>query len=243
MPQPLIGIIASREEIPDFLPHVFAVMQGDAVAVHQAGGVPLCIPPLIDDGQAEKLAARLDGLYLAGGGDVSARYSPGVENNLLEYTDEERDRVELALLRAALARDIPVLAICRGLQVLNVALGGTLVDDLSTRLPDVIKHKVEKGEALDASSHTISLVAGSRLATIYDKLLLQVNSFHHQGIFTLGLGLTPIAAAPDGLIEAVEHPDYRFCLGVQWHPEYSIGCEPGIEKIFSAFIAACGQRL
>jgi putative glutamine amidotransferase len=181
-------------------------------AIERAGGRPLLIPPS-QDGIAETLDA-VDGLLFSGGSDLD----PGLyEQEPHEETVgvvRERDRAELALLEAALARDMPVLAVCRGSQVLNVARGGDLVQ----HLPDVVgdeKHKHTPGTFAD---HGVTLEGGTRLAALLGERA-PVKSHHHQGFGRVGKGLRVAAYADDGTIEAVEDPSHRFALGVLWHPE------------------------
>jgi gamma-glutamyl-gamma-aminobutyrate hydrolase PuuD len=190
-----------------------ALVPADYVrAVERAGGRPLLVPPA-EDGVAETLDA-VDGLVFSGGADLDpALYGQEPHPETLGV-GEQRDRAELALLEGALARDMPVLAICRGSQVLNVARGGDLVQ----HLPEVVgdeKHKHTPGTFAD---HDVSLEEGTRLADILGDRA-PVKSHHHQGFGRVGEGLRVAAHAEDGTIEAVEDPSHRFALGVLWHPE------------------------
>jgi putative glutamine amidotransferase len=164
-------------------------------AVERAGGRALLVPP--DAGSVDETLARLDGIVFSGGEDLG-------EN-------EARDRGELALLRAALERDVPVLAICRGVEVLNVVRGGDLVQ----HLPDVVGHEEHRAVLGDFSEHGVRVDPSSRIG----ELSGVVKSHHHQGIGRVGDGLREIAWAEDGTIEALEDPDARFVVGVLWHPE------------------------
>jgi len=190
-----------------------ALVPADYVrAVERAGGRALLVPPS-DDGVDETLDA-LDGLILSGGSDLDPElYGQEAHAETSDVT-RKRDTAELALLEAALERDMPVLAICRGSQVLNVARGGDLVQ----HLPDVIgdeKHKHTPGTFAD---HDVSVEDGSRLASVLGERA-PVKSHHHQGFGKVGQGLRVVAHADDGTIEAVEDPTHRFALGVLWHPE------------------------
>ncbi|HEY5661743.1 MAG TPA: gamma-glutamyl-gamma-aminobutyrate hydrolase family protein [Gaiellaceae bacterium] len=181
-------------------------------AVQRAGGRPLLVPPS-EDGIDETLAA-LDGIVFSGGSDLDPELYDQEPHEETTGIHPERDRAELALLQAALACDMPVLAVCRGSQVLNVARGGDLVQ----HLPDVVgdeKHKHTPGTFAD---HDISLEAGTRLAELLGEHA-PVKSHHHQGFGQVGDGLRVAAYAEDGTIEAVEDPARRFALGVLWHPE------------------------
>jgi putative glutamine amidotransferase len=181
-------------------------------AIERAGGRPLLVPPS-DDGIEETLDA-VDGLLFSGGSDLDPELYDQEPHDETLGIHPERDRAELALLEAALARDMPVLAVCRGSQVLNVARGGDLVQ----HLPDVVgdgKHKHTPGMFAD---HDVTLEDGTRLASLLGDHA-PVKSHHHQGFGRVGDGLRVAAHAEDGTIEAVEDPDRRFALGVLWHPE------------------------
>jgi gamma-glutamyl-gamma-aminobutyrate hydrolase PuuD len=181
-------------------------------AVERAGGRPVLIPPS-EDGVEETLGA-VDGIVFSGGSDLDPELYDGEPHEQTFGIVPERDRAELALLEAALARDMPVLAVCRGSQVLNVARGGDLVQ----HLPDVVgddKHKHTPGAFAD---HDVTLEPGTRLAELLGDRAA-VKSHHHQGFGRLGEGLRVAAHAEDGTIEAVEDPSHRFALGVLWHPE------------------------
>ena len=181
-------------------------------AVERAGGRPLLVPPS-EDGVEETLAA-LDGIVFSGGSDLDPELYDQEPHDETTGIHPERDRAELALLQAALARDMPVLAVCRGSQVLNVARGGDLVQ----HLPDVVgdeKHKHTPGTFAD---HDITLESGTRLGALLGDHA-PVKSHHHQGFGRVGDGLRVAAYADDGTIEAVEDPERRFALGVLWHPE------------------------
>jgi gamma-glutamyl-gamma-aminobutyrate hydrolase PuuD len=194
-------------------------------AVERAGGRPLLVPPS-EDGVEETLDV-LDAVIFSGGSDLDpAAYGqdPHPETTGVE---EERDRAELGLLQAALARDMPVLAVCRGSQVLNVALGGDLVQ----HLPDVVgdhKHKHTAGAYAD---HDVQLIEGTRLASLLGGHA-PIKSHHHQGFGRLGDGLREAARAEDGTVEALEDPSRRFTLGVLWHPEAGEDM-----RLFEAFVA------
>jgi len=211
-------------------------------AVRRAGGVPVVLPPLLGEGEAAPLLSRLDGLLLSGGWDLSPHWYGGEESPLVEGVDRERDRMELALAREALRAGRPVLAICRGLQVLNVALGGILYLDIRAQVPGALAHRPTEGQPPDATAHPVRLEAGSRLASILGEGEVLVNSFHHQAARDVGKGLVVTARAPDGIVEAVEHPAHPFCIGVQWHPEIAPGDRGRMERLFAAFVEAAGGR-
>ena len=169
------------------------------------------------DGLPEALD-RCDGVLLTGGADVD----PAEYGEPIQHPSVEVDAYELALARAALERDLPLLAICRGAQVLNVAAGGTLVQDIPTQHPTTIAHSIERPK--DALVHDVILESGTGLAALlHDRLSadgrMRVNSRHHQSVRDVAAGFVISAVAPDGIVEAIERPAARFCLGVQWHPE------------------------
>jgi putative glutamine amidotransferase len=181
-------------------------------AVERAGGRPLLVPPS-DEGIEETLDA-LDGLVLSGGADIDPEVYGAEVHPATDGVRPERDRAEIALLRAALERDMPVLAVCRGSQVLNIAQGGDLVQ----HLPEVVgdeKHKHTPGVFGD---HDVDLLPGTRLQRVLGEHA-PVKSHHHQGYGRLGEGLREAARADDGTVEAIEDPSRRFALGVLWHPE------------------------
>ena len=182
----------------------------------------------------EQLLGAVDGLVLTGGGDVDPQIYG--ENSLpsMGSIDPKRDHFELEITRRALEAGKPVLAICRGHQVLNVAAGGTLIQDTTSQVPEAIKHR--QSAPIYYPSHTVRVKEGSRLHGIFGKGELGVNTSHHQAVKDLGEGLVATAWAPDGVIEAMELPGDVFVLGVQWHPERMIDGE--MLKIFQAFIAA-----
>jgi putative glutamine amidotransferase len=181
-------------------------------AVERAGGRPLLVPPLEDT--VEETLDVLDGLVLSGGADVDPRSYGSTHHPETRATQPGRDRAELALLRAALSRGLPVLAICRGMQLLNVLHGGTL----HQHLPEFVGHTGHRERHGMFSSHDVRLQPGSRLATLLGDRV-EVRSSHHQGIEQLGQGLEAVGWAEDGAIEAIEDPTARFALGVLWHPE------------------------
>jgi putative glutamine amidotransferase len=194
-------------------------------AVEKAGGRPLLVPPS-EDGVEETLDV-LDAVIFSGGSDLDPTAYGQDPHPETTGVEEDRDRAELALLQAALARDMPVLAVCRGSQVLNVALGGDLVQ----HLPDVVgddKHKHTPGVYAD---HDVDLVPGTRLGALLGDHA-PIKSHHHQGFGRLGDGLREAARAEDGTVEALEDPSRRFTLGVLWHPEAGEDM-----RLFEAFVA------
>ena len=207
-------------------------------AVERAGGAPVLLAPGLDDA----LRKRMDGLLLSGGGDVDpARYGEPRHPKTGDVS-EARDELEIELVRRAVSSGLPVLAICRGVQVLNVALGGSLIQDIPSETGSRIIHS--QPEPRDAATHRVGLIEEtSRLGGITGATELVVNSFHHQAIKRPGHGLRAVARAEDGIIECVEPTEGdAFLLGVQWHPEEMIELDAASRSLFSAFVAASAAR-
>ena len=211
---PLIGITAYAEQLQFGawnVPSAFAPLTYIR-AIEHAGGRPLLVPPAAH-GLEETLDA-VDGLVFSGGSDIDPAAYGADPHPETDGVRPERDRAELALLEAALARDMPVLAVCRGMEVMNVARGGDLVQ----HLPDVVGHDRHRHTPGSFADHDVDLKPGSRLADVLGERA-PVKSYHHQGVGTLGAGLVEAAWADDGTIEGIEDPSRRFALGVLWHPE------------------------
>ena len=231
--RPVVGITLGDGDRPGYL-----VMREDYVrSVERSGAIPLLLPAQPPENAAAVLD-RLDGLVLSGGIDVDPSLYGRAPHPKLGRVDRGRDDFELALTREALARDLPILAICRGHQVLNVATGGTLVQDIPSELKGAVTH--DAAGRRTRRSHAVEVVEASRLAGILGAGTLSVNSFHHQAIDELGAGLSVSARCPgDGLIEGVEMKARAFVIGVQWHPE-SFWNEPqSFQGLFDAHVAAC----
>ena len=217
-----------------------------AQAIVQAGGVPLLIP-LIEPGDGlKRLLGLCQGLLLAGGGDIAPAEYGSADGHLVRGVDGLRDRVELHLARWALGT-MPVLGICRGIQLLNVAAGGTLLEDIPSQVGNAIPHQTPSALSPATLRHAVSVVARSRLAEalgLADGQLEKtpVNSTHHQAVRRLAPGFVATAVAPDGVIEAIEHQGCGpFTCGVQWHPERLVPGYRAMEALFASFVRACGS--
>lgn len=214
--------------------------------IYAAGGMPIPLPTL-PGADVDEILSSLDALLLSGGGDVNPQHWGEAPHEKLGVVDDDRDAFEMALFHTALARDLPVLGICRGSQVMAVAAGGSLWQDLPSQYHSAINH--HQPDARHIPTHTVEVTAGSLLARILQPdagesgapLTLHVNSFHHQAAKSYGTLLSAIAASTDGLPEALVAPGATFVLGVQWHPEEMAETDPLQARLFSALIdAACG---
>lgn len=247
--RPLIGIttqtLHSIDGIPEGLPSSWMMNQRYLYAVAAAGGVPVMVPLMVDDRAAlREIYLRLDGILIPGGVDMDPATFGDGPHAALGRIDADRDTVELEFTRWAIADRKPLLGLCRGAQVINVALGGTLYQDLASEYPGAIKHDYfpTAGYSRDHLAHTVEVKAGSRLAGVTGESVVRVNSMHHQGIHRLGEGLIATALAPDGLIEAVESPNGQFLVGVQWHPESLMDHDRAMHDLFSSFTETAASR-
>jgi putative glutamine amidotransferase len=238
MTRPLIGITARHVPTTQGLPAV-QILRAYVTAIVDAGGAPILIPPDLPEDGWRTLLDRLDGILFSGGADIGLEHFDGEPHPAVEV-ESARDAIELPLLRAAVDGDRPFLGICRGFQVMNVALGGTLYTHILDQHPNALQHDNAEGRPRTYLAHPVRIEAGTRLAEILGLPLVQVNSLHHQGIRDLAPTLKATALAPDGLIEGIELPDHRFALAVQWHPEWMTSHEE-MRKLFRAFVAAAGK--
>jgi putative glutamine amidotransferase len=241
--RPLIGCSTYRRTLGDTQPiDMYGLMATYTEAVRAAGGLPVLIPLGLADKEWLALMERLDGILLPGGGDIApAIYAGDETDQTVRSIDPERDELELWLARHAAANDVPLLAICRGLQVVNVALGGTLWEDIYSGMPGAIVHDYNRRNERDYLAHEVQVEHGSRLAYVLETNgSIRVNSLHHQGIRQLAPGLMPVAWAPDGLVEAVEMRAHRFALAVQWHPEAMLERDARMHRLFRGLVAAAG---
>lgn len=209
-------------------------------AILSAGGMPVILPPTRDESLLREVLARMDGLLLSGGGDVNPACYGAARSSLCGHSNALRDGMELTLTAAALERDMPLLAICRGIQILNTARGGRLYQDVAAEFGTALKHPDQEHAA--EKVHDVYVERGCLLAKITGREILGVNSRHHQAISVPGSGLTVNARAADGLIEAVSMEDHHFVLGLQWHPESLCSYCEDAQTIFKAFVDACGKK-
>ncbi len=243
MTLPVIGITGRTDQSarPPNLP-LFAITPTYVQAVELGGGAPVVIPPHQEEAKLRAIFEHLNGLLLSGGGDILPAQFGEEDSGLLWLVDERRDRTELALAQWALAEGLPLLAICRGIQVLNVAAGGTLIQDIPTQVPNALPHSTVAGRPKSSVVHTVEVAATSRLAALVGAGELGVNSSHHQAVKVVGAGLVVTARAPDGIIEGLEAPAHPFCVGVQWHPEAMVESHPVMRRLFEALAEAAQAR-
>jgi putative glutamine amidotransferase len=206
-------------------------------AIRRAGGVAVLLPP----GQANPSdwLERVDGLLLAGGGDVDPQHYQGQAHETIYNLDAERDTTELALARMIVETGFPSLCICRGMQVLNVALGGTLHEHLPDAVGETINHRLPPREP---TPHPISVKPESKLAGILGETEFRAASWHHQALRDVAPELRVSAVAPDGTVEAVEMPEHPWLIAVQWHPEITAHTSPIQQRLFDAFVQTAAAR-
>jgi putative glutamine amidotransferase len=242
--RPIVGLATQTQEaIPGELPRVWIMGQKYVRVLCSAGALPWLIPLVVDDEPTLRaIYERLDGVFLTGGVDVDPSQYGECRLGCCQETDLARDWTEGRLIRWAMEDRKPLMGVCRGIQMINVALGGSLYQDLREQLPGSIRHDYFPS-ATELSrnylAHPIHIETGSRLAELLQADELTVNSMHHQGIRNLAPGLRPTAFAPDGLIEGFEGANGQFLLGVQWHPEELAESSASQQRLFTAFIDAC----
>ena len=234
MSRPIVGITLDSEEPGGYSRFPwYAVRQNYCGAVARAGGLPVPLPH--EPELAEAYLETIDALVVTGGAfDVDPGLFGDGSRHATVVTKDRRTAFELAVTRGAIGRDMPVLGICGGQQLLNVVLGGTLIQHIPDEVPDALAH--EQPNPRNEPGHQVTVTAGTLLHRITGTTTMSVNSAHHQAVRAAGKGVVIDAVAPDGVIEGIELPGRRFCLGVQWHPEVAI--DPGDARIFDAFIAA-----
>jgi putative glutamine amidotransferase len=239
MSRKIVGILGSTSTAKeDFGPKQY-LNRAYVWAVENAGGTPIILPVTREPEAISRYLSLLDGLLLSGGVDVDPACFGETPHPKLGEVDDDRDTTELPLIREALAQDMPVFAICRGIQSLNVALGGSLYQDIPSQTPSPIHHRQSDiGIPRNQTSHSVQIVPDSRLHHIVGLDEIQTNSFHHQALKQVANGLVVTAYAPDDIIEAVESPAHRYVVAVQFHPEETAPTDLPSRQLFEAFIAA-----
>jgi putative glutamine amidotransferase len=236
---PVIGITASIDHRSPAFGETYSLTRKYAEGVLQAGGVPVIVPHNFDEESLRIVLDRLDGIVLSGGGDIDPALFGEEAHPATCEIEPDRDRVELALARWLVERDVPFLAICRGIQVLNVALGGSLVQDIPSQVPGALPHSFDrKTTPRDYLAHPVKIDPTSQLARVMQLETPQTNSWHHQSIKEVADGLLVTAVALDGVIEAVEVPGRRYAIGVQWHPEWMFEKRVEQRRLFEGLVRA-----
>ncbi len=238
--RPAIGITTATVDDPPV--HGFAryaASHGYVHCVADAGGLPLLLP-YPDPALAGEYLAHLDGVLLTGGLDVDPFFYDQEPRPEAGKVDAARDRFEIELIRAAHAGGLPIFAICKGAQMLNVAFGGSLLQDVEVSVAGALRHE-QKSLRWDAHAHHVDVVAGTRLAILVDANRVRVNSDHHQAVDRVAKGFVVTARADDGVVEGLEDPDHPWCVGVQWHPE-RMPDDDLTRRLFAAFVEAASRR-
>lgn len=245
MSRPLIGIATQTlEAVPGELPRCWIMGQRYVRSLTSVGAIPWLIPLITEDEPTlREIYNRLDGLFMVGGVDIDPSQYGEPRHKHCDRSDAARDWTELTLIRWALADGKPILGVCRGIQALNVACGGSLYQHVPEEYPAAIKHDyfptaVASEYTRDFLAHNVEITPHSRLYDIMGVQTAPVNSMHHQGIKHLAPGLMATAFAPDGLIEGVEVPEQHFAIAVQWHPEELVDRHPPMRQLFTGFVAA-----
>jgi putative glutamine amidotransferase len=235
MERPKIGVVPLYDEKRES----YWMLPGYMKAVEEAGGLPFMLPLTADEGHIAQIARLFDGFLFTGGHDINPELYGEEKEALCGEICHERDAMETALFRRVLELDKPAFGICRGLQFFNVALGGTLYQDLPTQFAPGVKLNHRQSPPYAEPVHSVRIEPGTPLRRILEEDVLPVNSYHHQGIKRLAEPLAAAARAEDGLIEAAFLPDRKFVLAVQWHPEFSYTADRRQLQLFEAFVRAC----
>lgn len=236
MSKPLIGITASQMKKDYYVPRAF-LNQAYITAVARAGGIPILLPVGIGPANFDDLFARIDGVLLSGGEDMDPSTYGEPMHREVSDVNPPRDEMEIAMVRWLIEAKKPFLGICRGFEVLNVAMGGTLYTHISDQLPGALLHPCYPNLPRDLLSHSVEVKSGSKLAGLLGEGELWVNSLHHQGVDKVAEGLQATAHAPDGLVEGLELPEHPFGLAVQWHPE-ELRESPQMQNLFKSLVEA-----
>lgn len=244
-PRPLIGITAYNYVKPTSGWRYDVCYGKNAVAVERAGGLPVLIPSMVSYETLRLTYERLDAVLLPGGGDINpTRYNAEPDETLYEISDE-RDEMEISMAQWAIEDDLPIFGICRGIQVLNVAMGGSLTQDIPSKIDTNLRHSIKfPEEPRHTILHDVIIEKDSRLSHILgDNTQVAVNSLHHQSIRDVAPNATITAKATDGIVEGIELTDKHFVLAVQWHPEDLVDNDTRMQNLFDAFVQAASERL
>jgi putative glutamine amidotransferase len=244
MNKPFIGISASQYMKPGRTWRYNIAYEPNIIAIERAGGIPIIIPASVTMETLDAIYQRLDGVLLPGGGDVNPTIYGQEAHETLDTVDDARDAIEITLTRKAVADDLPIFGICRGIQVMNVALGGTLIQDIPSMVDNAARHTIDKAtESRGKTLHSVRIEEGSRLAHIMGQPIVSVNSIHHQALGDVAPGAQVTAYSEDGLKEGIELPEKHFAMAVQWHPEDMIEDDPRMQALFDGFVEAARTRM
>jgi putative glutamine amidotransferase len=237
--RPLVGIPCQADFREGSKRPIYGNNRAYVHAVEDAGGIPVLIPMLNVVGLLESLLTRLDGLLLSGGGDIDSSRYRAEPHRLLSCVDTQLDELEFSLARWALQENMPILGICRGMQLLNIVYGGSLYQDLAEEYPGSLEH-CRRELPRTTTIHNVHVLAGSRMEKILGASEVRINSLHHQAIKEPGSNIQISGRAEDGVAELMEVVDRRFVVGIQGHPEEIYAREPAYARLFTAFVKACG---
>jgi len=237
--KPLIGITTNQSTNINGHPTVM-LMQSYINAIMQAGGVPVLIPSMIHNDGWDALYTRLDGVLFSGGGDIALEHFSGEPHPRVYDVEPERDSIELKMIQASASDGKPFLGICRGAQLVNVGLGGTLYTHIPDQFPNALDHAYP-GHLRTVLVHEVKIEEGTRIAEVLGEPIIKVNSLHHQGLKDIAPSLRVTGHAPDGLVEAVELPNHPFGIAVQWHPEWLTDQEV-TRNLFRKFVEAAAKE-
>jgi putative glutamine amidotransferase len=243
MLHPLIGLPAAKYARSDNALHYYFIYNRIISAIVEAGGIPVLLPTDMPENATRALYESVDGILLPGGGDVDPKFYGEVPHPATQTPDLLRDELELSLVRWAVSDDLPLMGICRGNQVINVALGGTLVQDIPSEVEtDIVHDTANRPEGRTLRVHTVRVEPESRLSSILQGSEFKVNSLHHQSVDRPAPGLNITALSPDEVVEALEMPNKRFVISVQWHPEDLYMDDDAMKRLFEAFVSAARER-
>jgi len=241
--RPLIGCTTYHKTVSQSPRiEVYGLMPAYVEAIRQAGGIPLLIPLGAGEDELQAIFTQIDGILLPGGGDINPHAYHGGTHHSLRDINPQRDQVEIFLAQHAVRHGKPLLAICRGHQIMNVALGGTLWQDIATLMPKAIQHDNYLTSPRSFLAHSVQISPQTTLSRWLNTTEIPVNSLHHQGVRDLAPELTTTAVAPDGLIEGVEVNGHPFAVGVQWHPENLIHDNPTMLGLFTGLVTTASQN-
>jgi putative glutamine amidotransferase len=233
--KPVIGVTSLYDDEKDSI----WMLPGYVDGIAAAGGIPVLLPLSLDQADFDQIKGSFHGFLLTGGHDVSPSAYGQKKKEYCGAVCTERDRIEKLIFQYAYQRDVPTLGICRGIQLINVLLGGTLYQDIKTERPSNVEHHMEG--PYDRTIHSVSVLPGTPLYELWKIEKKDINSIHHQAICEVGRGLRVMAIASDGIVEGVYCPQKTFIWGVQWHPEYSYQADTDQLKIFKKFVSAAAD--